>query len=546
MQLESRVENLLNPCKFGDNLRQAVYVTANPSTITAGGDTLIRLNNNECADLSNSYIDFEIAPSGQIAETPLQIEWISGAVPTAGSWSILFNGLQIAVFDKNTTSTQVVAAFNAFPPFHSQGFTAALGAGMGGAEVVSAGIIVAFSTSGFYGLPISPSQYSNTTALVNAGVVVALNQIITASYVAPTPRLEKTLPIIREITVILGSENVLSLTNSNKLMSALSFVDTELDTQGKYLETAYQEYGLYVSRMKCRLDMSFIDLFNSVLPLELLGNRELQINIQLEQANRALICSTASNSAGQSFTLNNIRFQYHRLVLSENDKAAIRSAISGRGLVIPFKNWRNYTQNYQNGQATMRMQFNPQRKHLLGVYFLMLSTPYAQDATNVRKTSTFLRNNLQRYRLEVGNENFPLNFIECANTYQALTEQVRNLVEFTEIVKEKRLWCDLEAFSNLSGVSYLGNDPTDVRYAPYFGAPVHMNCIFGISTTDIPYSDKSSLCGRKVLEGVDSSNITNVAIVIENMSPIADGEMQVYTYSQEFLHFKDGQMRWIF
>lgn len=557
MQYEPRNYELLNACKYSTALRQQTYVQAQQPSISVGSEVRIALPI-ECLDMSSAYVAFDLVPSGVINPVALKFTLSLlnnvGAV-TGGIYQLFVFGQSIGgnsatfdAFNGTSTATQVIAQLNAFEPLVSRGGVASLAGGLG-TDTIATGIQIQIAMTGYYGGIIEGRDISATSSLSSAlgpmDVLVTINTAATRG----SPRFERTLPIINRLYAQINSTTVIDINDANKLMSIISFTDSVFDDIGKFLEYPNNESGLFIgSRMKCKIDLSFIDLFQSILPLNLLNNPQVQLYMNLEQPQYCMVTSDATNSTGQSYTLENVKLKYYRLLLTESEKNEIASRVnSSSGLLIPFKNWTTFKQNIPgpNTGVNLNVIFNPNRKNFLGCYFVMLSSSYYGDATNECKITTFLNNAKQNYRLKIGSYYWPVDTVESSNSYNAIVEQIETVKDFTQLVKSKIITGDMFCLQNFSGIGYIGNDPNDVRFAPWYEVPVHMMNISGIATCDIGFSNKSKLCERLALEGVDTSSVPNVVLEINGMNVLQNCDLLIYSYSQEYLRFRGTSFDWI-
>jgi hypothetical protein len=552
MQYEPRSYDLLNVCRYGDAIRSQCYAQAQTNSATPGNEIRISLPNNEICDLSNSYIDFDLSPVNAIAAVDLQFTIQSNITVNAGTWELLFNGQAIGgndtthdSFNYGSNGSQVRDQLNAFEPFKSRGYVASL---VGADVPISTGFKLNIALSGYYGDVLTGDEFAVIGDVYSSpgatGASVPVIYTVTQAAVSATPRFEKTLPIVNRLYVNLNSTTIIDINDCNKLQAILSFTDSTFDVVGKYLSYPYVENGLYVSKIKAKIDLSFIDLYQSILPLDLMNNAQLTIYLQLEQPNVCLVCSNSTNSANQSYLVENIKLKYHRLQLGSAERALISAKInSGSGLVIPFKNWTTLKTTVSSANANII--FNPNRKNFLGCYFVMLQQAYYQDATNPCKLTTFLRNNMQNFRLKLGNLYFPLDYAECSNSYYAIVEAIELLKDFTQLVKLKIINGDMECLNNYTGIGYIGNDPNDLSYVPWLDLSTHMKCISAVATCDLGFSDKSKLCSRLVMQGVDTSSLPNTILEINGMNIQSVCDIIIYSYSQDYLVVKSNSFEWL-
>ena len=552
IDIESRAEDLLNPCKFGESLIQQAFVQSVQSTYSPNQQIIINLNNNETVDLSNCYVEFDMSLTNQVAQAPLVLRIIRPAVfPPAdtGTYEIFYKGIFLAAAVWNQGGAAVAIDINGNGVLATNAITVT---GVG--ANVNTGIDLSFLTN-YPKLGLDVNNFSVNAQTSAGAIFVPLQTLIISPQVLPTPRLEKTTPIINKLAVSINSETVIDVQNANRLMAFIQLMDVIDDKIGKGYESSYEELGTHIppsTTSKLKIDLSFIDLFKIILPLELFPNPQIQINLTLEDPRFCLICSTAGNTAAQSYTIQNVRLQYHKIVLTPEDKNMINTRLnSSSGLIIPFKSWAQFNGSVGNGVATANITFNPIRKHFLGIGVLQLSQTYYGDATNVRKLSTFLRNSVDTYRLKVGNLYFPLDRVNSSNVNFSLVEPVRTLVEFCEVVKNKRIVNDMELLINYDGNYNVGgvipqaNNPSYTKYYPAYDEKVHTTAPIAILCSDVGYSNLTSLCNRLTLQGVDTGSLSNVTLELNGLVPTANCDVLIFSYAQEYLQFfKTNRMNW--
>lgn len=561
IDIESRVEDLLNPCKFGENLRQQAYVQGNQTNYSPGQTIQIVLPNSGTVDLSNSYVEFDMSLTNVVAGTPLRtVIQVGAGVATGGSYDILFNGSSIGTFlwnqaggNASTPGTIVYELTNGgiLDPY---GITVT---SFGPSTDVNVGIELRWDSPYINGAlqPLNPFSINNR--VTGAGPSVIPLFISTPGfYTAATPRVEKYLPIVNKFQVNFNSQTIVDIPNANRLMAFIQQMDSIDDMTGKTYEMPYFENGFTIgsgNTAKFRIDLSFVDFFKIIHPLQLYNNAQVQINLELEQPRYCLICSDATNSGNQSYLLQNVRLQYHRLSLTDSDIRMLKAKIaSPEGLIIPFKSWNSFAGTVLSGQANANIIFNPSRKHFLGIGILMLDQSYYADATNIRKLSTFLRNQIDNYRLRVGDVYFPVDRVNSSNVNFSLVEPIRTLVEFCEVVKNKRILDDMELFINYWGNRTVtpgqnassANDPFYTVYYPVTDELVHTSSAMSILCSDIGYSNLTQLCNRLTLEGVNTGNVPNVVLEMNNMTPIANNDVLIFSYAQEYLQILPTTFNW--
>lgn len=576
----SRVTDLLNPCRFTDTVRQQAYTQAQLSDVgPPGGQLRFSLPNNTTLDLSDAYIDLDLVSVGGIPEVAMVFN-ISRTVAAplsgiaGGSWQLLYDGSSVGgvdnanlVFRSNTpignsaapAPGSILYVINNYYKFKGRGYLATSTNAATDTLVTASDINITISRFGGWGGP--PIGWSVSSALISAAgppivpVMLSIDGFtLSDASVLPvmeTPLVEKTLPIFNRVYIQVNGTTVFDVQGANRLYSALQFLDTEFDSIGKLVEDAYNENGTpFTPRGKFRFFLNWIDLFQSLFPMDILPNAQIILYLDLELPNLALVCATQLNNPTQSYRIQNAKIKYHTLQLSDSDKSQLRGELNTNGLTIPFLNWVYFADTIPNGTVNKQAIFNPSVSNLLGVLFVMVNQDYYADARNVRKLSTFLRNNMNSYRLKIGNFYFPQDKVEVSNTYYSIAEQARELILLTEVINRKPIVDDMEVFSNFAGTQFgvggniIGNDPTDVRYVPWFENVNHMKSVYGIATCDLGFAEKTKLCERIALHGVDTSVLPNVVLELEGMSVDGNCDLNIYSLSQDYLTFYSNKFVW--
>jgi hypothetical protein len=557
IDVESRAVDLLNPCKFSENLRQQSYVQGNQTNYTPGQTIQIVLPNNGTVDLSNCYLEFDMSLTNQIAALPLTFTVTATPAPTGGTWSLYFEGYLVGTYNYNATAAQIQAALLSnvtIPTSNTTSNTVLQSYGIYGAGNITvtggplASGALSFSIGSYYynqylyGMPFTVTNGLTTTT----SLVIANTQF----YVGPSPLVEKYTPIANKLQVNFNSLTIIDVPFANRLIAAIQQMDGQDNVLGKIYEGAYYENGTSItinSLFRMKLDLSFIDFFKIIHPVQLYNNAQIQINIQLEQPQYCLI--QANNT--QSYLLQNVKLQYHKLTLHESELMMLKNRImEPGGLVLPFKSWNTFTGVILSGQANANIIFNPARKHFLGILVLMLGQNYYGTSSNIRKLSTFLRNQIDNYRLRVGDTYFPVDRVNSSATSYALLEPVRTLVEFCEVVKNKRIIDDMELLINYNGNNSgpgvpAANDPTFTSYFSQTDENIHTSSALAILCADIGYSNISSLCNRLALQGIDTGAVPNVVLEMNTMNPLQNCDVNIFSLAQEYLQILPQSFNWI-
>lgn len=579
INLVARSSNILNPCQLSDNDRVQAFVNSDQQQYVNGSQMTFTVPSKEILDMSESYVDFDITAINPIVETPEVYQVLNFPVGGADPirFNIYFDGVASSILISTSTPTNVATALNNMSSIQGRGYKI----NVQGTTVAAGDIVIRIVNFDIAGGP--PSQVAGPLVAVNSSVqngaeygTVALN--LQTPGALSTPRLERFLPLFDYIYVQINNETVYNLQDAQILEAMLDQLDAELYRERGYYDSAQYESGLgfyrssydqsvggsttarntLISR-RLAYKLSNIELFKKILPLNLLENPQFKIYLHIDNANRALICSAANNSANQAIQLTNPKLHYHKLKLVESEQNRLMAMKnSPEGLVIPFRNWHNFIGQIQQGVNNINLLFNPSQTGFLGLYFVMWNTLAASNATNSRKLTTFLKNNIGSFRLKIGSDYFPLDAVRSDTIGESYSQILANLVDFTEIVKLKRVGGDLFAMpvysvihtadpsigNNASG-PYRGQgmDQNDY-YLDEFGYPRKQTSVMAISTSDMGYDEQSQLCVRTSMNGVDTAALPNVQLELYELTVDAPMQCDIFYLSQDYLIFRNGEFIW--
>lgn len=399
------------------------------------------------------------------------------------------------------------------------------------------------------GFPIGGNATTPPTGRV-PGVPLSINYPTTPTspilYQDPTlgyPRLERFAPLIQIARVDFDSTNVINLNNCMVLQSSDMLMECIDSYTSNYWVHNDLEDGYYNSgSFRIKIHLKYIQLLHSILPLGSL-NAIVKVYFTTSFANQALIQS-ASN---QSFILSDVRWNYHRIILNGDEKIKLDNQVRGDGMVIPFYNWSDFTIEINSGISQQNVIFNPACSNLLGVMFSFLDLPYTQDSSHKRKFSTFLNNYIVNYRLKINEKYYPLNIV---NTIDG-TDLLEPIEELTRFINMYKRYDYEEGQSPKLFIAYTVFGQQDLAsaqiYNSQFDQTFNQSSIMAISCADVGYQGPYEKCVfmNQALNGVNTSNVTNVILELQGMSPINGNTLYIYSLHQDYLIIKGNGFEWI-
>lgn len=582
-----RSSSLLNPCQFKDNQRAQAFVNSDQQSYTPGGTMQFSLPVGTNLDMTDAYIDFNcsVDPTGRVSETTERYELKSHltevVLPSTGARSsqganggfinFLFDGEISPAVAYNATPEVVYNALASMKRLVGRGYKIYV---EGTTTFQTNGYIIVIYNFDKWGM--TPRQIAGGLQIINGLAydiedtwwVIDCTLEPLDSPLLSTPRLERFQTFFDYVYIQIDNETVYNLTDANILEPILVMLDSEFSSSVYNLYGAGHEFGLGFTEVSAsanfgsgdpvftvnwitrqlRIGLQNIDLFKHILPLKVLGNRQLRLYMHLDSANRTLVCSTSANTANQSFTLAIPKLQYHKLILSPQEEAnLLQLKNSPSGIVIPFRGWSNYKQPILVGSSSLNIIFNPSQANLLGIFFTMFSTEYAANATNHRKLTTFLKNNIGNYRLKVGSVYFPLDAIRSSTSQVSNAEMLSELRNFSELVKYQKIDGDLFAFNPLwiGSAGSQGTLPTDYGWIPWDTSIRNQTMLFAIGTSDIGYNDNSGICNYVSLNGVDAKSLANVQLELNDMTVVNQCQIDIFYLHQDYLVFKGDDFKWL-
>lgn len=589
-----RSSSLLSPCMFKDNQRTQQFINSDQQSYAPGGTMQFSLPLNTNLDMTDSFINFEcsIDATGRVDEVgeiyslkvvaiPAVITNTVGPVaddtglgaPTAGSLNFLFDGEVSSAIPYNATAAQVLAALQGMKRLIGRGYKVAVS----GVDIFpnASNVLIYINNFDVYGQ--RPQDVAGGLMVINTANIYTQNPVgrftthavefsRTQDGALSMPRLERFQLFHDYVYIQINNETIYNLVDANILEAILVQVDNEYSSQEYILDGAGRERGTgfdmvtvvsaapaaptithnWVSR-QLKVGLQNIDLFRHILPLKILSNAQLRIYMHLDSSSRVLICSTATNSTNQAYTLRIPKLHYHGLIFSPSEEEKlIELKNSASGLVIPFRGWSNFKRNLPAGTSSENIIFNPSQSNFLGIYFVMLSTDYAGDARNIRKITTFLKNNIGSYRLKIGDFYMPRDAIRSNVSQVSNSEIISELKNFTELVTYQRIDGDMFLFNPfwLGDVTAQGVNPTVKGWIPWQTEERNQSTIFAIGTADIGYNDNSGICNYVSLLGVDAKSLANVQLELVDMSLTNNCLIEIFYLHQDFLIFQGDQFQW--
>lgn len=583
INLVARSSNILSPCQLSDNDRVQAFINSDQQQYTNGAQMQFSVSSKEILDMSESYVDFDITPVNPVPEV---VEHYTinphPAVSSTIAYNLLFDGVTSSPLIGTSTATDIATALANMSSIRGRGYKI---------NVQGGPLFTPPATGGAFDIYITNFDIAGGPPSAVAGPIVAVNVFtfdgaesgtVTMSLVQAgalsTPRLERFLPLFDYIYVQINNETVYNLTDAQILEAALDELDHELSRERGYYDGVQYENGIGFYRnsfdqsvggsttvrstiitRRLRFGLQNIELFKKILPLELLTNPQFRIFLHIDSAARSLICSQPNNSDNQAVQLNNPKLHYHKLQLVPSERQKLYDMINSEsGLVIPFRNWHNFHTQINQGSNNATIIFNPSQSGFLGLYIVLWDTLYASNSRNSRKLSTFLKQNIGSLRLKSGSNYYPLDAIRSDVTGESYAQLISNLIDFTEIVKLKRMGGDLFSIPsysvvhtadpsvglNISGpYSGQGVDPRDY-YIDEFGYPRLQTGIMAISTCDMGYDEQSQLCVRTSMNGIDTSALANVQLELNDMTINSPTQCDIFYLSQDYLIFKNNEFVW--
>lgn len=607
IDLAYRSYSLLDPCKFSESTRAQAYANGDQQSWTPGSQMRFSLPNDATLDMSESYIDFDVTLSNMQEEQPIVLRIdsrnaVTGASPVdaaSGTFAIEWFG-QITEYVSWNANTTVDAVGLVSLQTALRELLVLTGFGyqidvFPNNTLIHTAINTADSIriviGNFDSYSTMPRELSEFT-IVNNSFFNAVPQYIVLTLSIATvggitfdgafssPRLERYAPLFDQVQVLINDKTIIDIADYHILDAIDQATDATFGKLEKYTGTSATDTGLgfgirstirpsgigndifrtYLSPIpgqfeslprRVRIYLDKIGIFRQLLPLNLLNNAQIRIHLRLELPTRALIITNAvvnnNNPDGQSYQISNGKFHFHTLTIPYAEQQMLSNIInSADGLVIPFRNWSNFSQAIAANLSNSNIIFNPSQSNMLGLYFVFHSLDYEAFAANRRKLTAFLKNEIERYRLKVGSEYFPRDYIQSSNIYPYLTEMVKELINFTELVKYKIIEGDFEAFLNYAAAPpYTSTaDPTGFAWTPAFSEPTNQLTIMAISTSDIGYDPQHKLCEKVALDGVNTSGLTNVQIELNGMIYDQNMQIDIYTLHQDYLIFRGNMMEW--
>lgn len=544
---QSYIQNLINPCAITQKKRVQAFIQSDASSYFPRQEIRFTLPT-EIVDLTEAYVDAIIELTNQIEEVPAIYNLRrdnSAAVPTSGFLSFSFRAVATDPLPFNSTAVQIQTALNSLSSLIARGITAAVA----GTTIAANDIVITLSGFNTWAesvhdlgnlVVVNQSMYTGT----NAAIIYALE--IVQESVLPTPRLEMFSPIIEKVRV---EVNNLVIYDSSAMRGPLDAIVALLNTNGsifcQYTQGAYNENGYFKSgQFRVQINISDIQILKSVLPLEIFPQHMVRIYFTLQSPNFCLI--QAVNGNNQSYSVINPRLHYYRLSLQDHEYKLLMEKSMSDGVIVPFRNINSFQFNLPIASSNQDIIFNPNCQALLGIFFIMIPQDYLNDSTNIRKLSTFLRNNIFSYRIKIGSQYWPLDQVDSLDGSD-MTEPVENVIQMLELLfpSNHNYRLDKQVFLNYPNFGD-GNDPDVLVYDTMSQVARHMTFIGGISTCNISNDFlNTGNCRRLAYEGVSTTYETNVTLELRQLDLTQTNICVIYTLHQDYLIFTQQDVKWI-
>lgn len=532
---KSSIHDLINPCQISETNRHQAFQESESSSYTQNGEIRFNLPL-ETIDLTQSYIDGIIQLNTTDAEVP-SIYTLDLTGATTGTFKLGYKGYYTASLNWNVSIADMETALENLYSVGKSFYSVSVAGGFP---------VYTITISNFDGLGFSFDdnaslvfqQFSVFTGITSVFPYLRQTQVGVLAY----PRLEYLAPIISQVRVNVNSNQIITIDDSNILSSIFTLM--------RPIDQIYPGYVLYnqnvngyhsANQFRFRFNLDFIDFFKKILPLNEM-NTQIKLYLQLESNNIALIQST---TGGGIYTITNPRLHYHRIDLSPMEIMRIEKTIFKEGgLVIPFKNWQRFASDIPNGTTDKNILFNPAVRNLLGIMFVMIDNSYKSDPTNSRKLSTYLRNRVGAYRIKLGSKYFPLDQIDSLTSGSDQVEEITELEHFLEMMPDSFDLCR-QLYLNYGGGTINGNLPSDQIFTNQLGYLSNMTFVGAVSCSDVPMNQYGHVCLTDSLSGQDVSKLTNCILELKNLNLANDCTIYVYSYHQDFLIVKEGDVRYV-
>ena len=539
---KSSVYDLINPCQISETNRAQAFLEAEASSYQGGtGEIRFTLPTSEIMDMTESYIDCLV----QLNETDPEVPTVYSLDLTGftGTYQFVYDGLASIPIAHDAPASgpgSVQEALEDLPTIGGSAFTVA---------VSGASPTYTLNFSNFvFGTPIDQNRaleisfVAVTTPLTGTGVT--LTQPGELAY----PRLEYLAPIIRQVRVDVDSRQIVSITSANILQNMVQMFRSVPARYSQFYMNDQNVAGFRSSsQFRIRINLEHVDILKKILPLRYM-NRQFRIYLQLEQNNIALVQKKVGGIVSQgTYSIESPRLHYHRIELTDQEVASIEGALDSGGIVIPFQNWTNFTDNISSGTGNKNILFNPAVSNLLCVFFVMIPQDYASEPENLRKTSIFLRNRIGSYRLKLGSRYFPLDQVDSVqpgnnDMVEPILELEHAISKIMDISGEQQF--DRVIYFNYNG-GIDGNDPDQFYYNVQYNEERRPTWVGGISTADTPHNQWGYICRSDALSGQNVEMLSNVSLELRDLSLSEDNTLQIYTLHQDFLHITRRNVQWI-
>jgi hypothetical protein len=456
--LPREFEDLLNSSKVAPTKRVQIYQTAEqPGPISPSNYVRFNIPSDCIADFRDSYVTMDIYMTGNaIAQTPSTLTWqaltAAGPFPVnapTGTFQLEYKGFQngtptgLQPLILVTASNTDIANYLLTIPTFKQDFNVYTLADFNQKFTVANTLSILPAPS----LVITCLDKSikfldnNGAAIyirvvntnVRDSVTGAFLDIIPISVVNGTPAFPRTEygsgAFIDRVQIEFNSETFCEIENYNRLWAIydkLKLVDhrrcsgTLLSNEVIFKET-YFEGGKRVE-----IPLWGCGILNNIFPFMFSKNIQLRITLRLSDP-RICLVNSVGNDGTQSYYANNCQFQYHQIYIDEAVANRIKQKMAGEGLVYGFENYLSFSDSITGTTFDKNVDFNV--KSFLGILGVMQEQNFYGDWTKFHKTDSFIRNNIQSYRLKVGSDYYP------KNTIDTLPQNLANLYSVPDVVQ---------------------------------------------------------------------------------------------------------------
>ncbi len=563
-----RTSDLLNPCRVTDSRRQQSSSDSERNSYNATEEVRFSLPTDAAIlDMTQSYIDYDVFPtinnaSAIIAETKTSftINSPNGATVDGGDFYIVYDGESSAPIQWNATAVEVQEAIEAMQKITGKQFLVHCSGGP-----LPADVDVEIGNFDGYNIPLEASSYItlNSNSINDGGVPWNYIIIDYVPGVLSSPRVEQFAPFFVRAYIQINSDTVYETPYFN-ILTNIDYLTKDQNTRDAFDYTNASSiygtgFGFYENndltkdqsfgRRKFFLNMNLIGLFRKLLPVGITGS-QVRLFLKTDTPTNALIIESGTfnnnNPNNESYQILNAKLHYHVLTIPDYEEEQLKAMYNdeNRGLILDFRSWSNYTSVVNANSGNLNVIFNPSQRSFLGLYFTMYSIPYSGISSNSRKFSTFLRNNLDHFKLKIGTVYYPSDDIQSSNTYPNFVQQIQELNRFTGLVNYTAILNNNQLCMK-NYTQFVGNDATQYSLDIPYNIKSNQSCIFAIATSDVGVDVENKLCNI-ALNGVDTSSNNNVQLELAGMGPVLeDCQLNMFYMHQDYLKFTRSGVVWV-